>query len=115
MKTFEYRGYNGEGHACRGLIEALSMKEARERLIQKGIFAEKVSPTGRKSSLRLEQRAIFYRELGSLLAAGFPMIKAFDTLIELPEMGDANVVVAGIRDRVREGSSLADALAASSR
>ena len=112
MKTYEYRGFNAEGHACRGLVEALSVKEARERLLADRILVERLSVTGRKLALKLGDRAVLYRELSSLLAAGFPLVKALDILIESPDMVDSNMLVAGVRDRVREGSSLADALQA---
>lgn len=115
MKTYEYKGFDRDGHACKGLVEALSPKEAREKLIAEGVLAERISETGRKLVFKLASRAIMYRELGSLLSGGFPMVRALDVLIQSPDMSDSSIVIAGVRDRVREGSSLADALSAASR
>jgi general secretion pathway protein F len=115
MKTYEYKGFNRNGNACKGLVEALSIKEAREKLISDGILTERISVTGRKLVLQLGDRAVLYRELSSLLGAGFPLIRALDILITSPEMADSNILLAGVRDRVREGSSLADALSAASK
>ena len=115
MKTYEYRGFDGDGRACKGLVEALSLKEARELLIGDGILAERVSETGRKMAFRLGDRAILYRELSSLLSGGFPLVRALDILIKSPEMSDSNILLAGVRDRVREGAALADALSAASK
>lgn len=115
MKTYEYKGFNHDGHTCKGLVEALSLKEAREKLIVDGVLAEKIAVTGRRLVLGLGDRAILYRELSSLLGAGFTLIHALDILIESPEMADTNILVAGVRDKVREGSSLADALSGASK
>jgi len=115
MKTYEYKGFSREGQASKGLIEALSIKEARDRLLGDGILAERISVTGRRQVLGLGDRAILYRELSSLLGAGFPLVKAFDVLIASPDMVGSNILMAGVRDRVKEGSSLADALSETSK
>ncbi|OGV65400.1 MAG: hypothetical protein A2283_01575 [Lentisphaerae bacterium RIFOXYA12_FULL_48_11] len=115
MKTYEYKGFGNAGHTCKGLVEALNPKEAREKLIADGILAERISETGRKLVLKLSSRAIMYRELGSLLAGGFSMVRALDILITSPDMSESSIIIAGVRDRVREGGSLADALSAASK
>ncbi|OVE76255.1 hypothetical protein BVX97_01730 [bacterium E08(2017)] len=110
MKTYEYKGYDGAGHACRGLVEALSVKNAREKLASDGILAEKVNLSGSKTGLNAEQRADIYRQLSSLLAAGVPLEKALDLLINTPDLRNAQVILASVRDSVREGASLAVSL-----
>jgi len=114
MKTYDYRGFAHNGRACRGLVEALSIKDAREKLACDGILAERVSQTGRKARFPLNVRAMIYRELGALLSAGLPLVRALDILIQSAEMHDARTLLAGVRDRVREGVSLVDALAEAS-
>ncbi|MEM7395335.1 MAG: type II secretion system F family protein, partial [Verrucomicrobiota bacterium] len=54
-------------------------------------------------------------ELGHLIHAGLPLASALDILIQSPEMGDNRPLLAGIRDRLREGVGLADALQQQSR
>lgn len=115
MKTFEYRGYDARGAVQRGLVEAIGIKEARERLASDGILAERVSVTGRQIRLSNAERAVIYRELSALLAAGLPLVRALDILIAAPEAKDARLCLAGVRDRVREGMSLADAVSEASR
>ena len=119
MRTFEYRGFEGSGAARRGLIEASDLKEAREKLAVRGILAERLEAvgTGRKRFGRAgkavftaESRVMFYRELGVLLGAGMTLVNALEILIQSPELGAATVVLAGVRDRVGEGASLAAAL-----
>lgn len=110
MKTFEYRGFDHAGRSRKGLVEALSVKEARERLAADGVLAERLSPTGLQLRLSAATRAVIYRELGALLGAGMPLVKALDILIDSPDTGDAGLCMAGVRDRVKEGVSLARAL-----
>lgn len=122
MKTFVYKGFTEAGRSSRGLVEALDLKEAREKLARQGIFAETVSPaTGaetdgrpwrrRRASFTLDARAMIYRELGSLVRAGLPLVHALDLLVRSPELGDNRTTLAAVRDRVRDGEGLAAALA----
>jgi general secretion pathway protein F len=114
VKTFDYRGFDAGGKPKRGLIEALSIKEARERLAAEGILAETLAPTGRQLRLTVAMRSVVYRELSALLQAGLPLVKAFDLLVDAPEVGGARSTMASVRDRVREGQSLARAFQAAS-
>lgn len=114
MKTFEYRGFDREGRAARGLVEALGLKDAREKLAAGGVLAERLSETGRRVRFPPDLRATFYRELSALVAAGMPLVAALDQLIDSPEQMQYRTLLAGVRDRVREGASLAAALAEAS-
>ena len=38
MQTFEYRGFDGTGKARKGLVEALDIKRAREKLAGDGLL-----------------------------------------------------------------------------
>jgi general secretion pathway protein F len=114
MKTYEYRGLDARGHACRGLVEALSVKEARDRLARQGVLADRVFLTGRRKKLGASSRAVLYHELSVLLGAGLPLVRSLDILIQSPDMRDTSGLLAGVRDRVREGGTLAGALAEAS-
>ncbi len=107
MKTFNYKGYNTKGQVQKGLVEALSVKDAREKLAATGILAEKLTATGRQLRLSVATRSVIYRELSALLDAGLPLVDALEILVSSPEVRDAQLGLAGIRDRVREGASLA--------
>ncbi len=115
MKTFEYKGYTILGAAARkGLIEAMHPKAAREQLAREGILVEHLSVSGSKSKrVSPEMRGILYRELAALLVAGIPLVAALDTLIKIPEMRGLEGILGTVRDRIREGASLAQALAES--
>ena len=115
MKTYEYKGFHRNGRPAKGLVEALSPKEAREKLSAGGVLAERVSATGRQVRFPAGMRATIYRELGALLGAGLPLLRALEVLIQSPELGDSRVLLAGIRDSVREGAPLARAVRDASR
>jgi general secretion pathway protein F len=115
MQTYEYRGFDTSGRRRRGLVEAVSPKEARECLSAEGILAERLTATGRQVRFPPVVRATVYHELGALLGAGMTLMKAFDLLIQSVELGDVRGLLAGVRDRIRNGASLSDAMAAGSR
>ncbi|MEI6564744.1 MAG: type II secretion system F family protein [bacterium] len=122
MRTFAYKGFDSAGAGRRGLIEAQDLKEAREKLTARGILPQQVSPSEsvagaslssrRGASFKAESRVAFYRELGVLLGAGLPLVSAMEILMESPELGVSPSLLAGVRDRIREGASLAAALSA---
>jgi general secretion pathway protein F len=120
MKTFAYKAYDATGRAAQGLIEALDLKEAREKLQTRGLLPESVlpaeaSPAGaRRAAFNLDQRAMCYHELAALLQSGLPLVQALDILIQSPELGPNVLRLAGVRDRIREGQGLALALAGGS-
>ena len=120
MRTFAYKGFDSAGAVRRGLIEAQDLKEAREKLMARGVLPQQVSPSESVAGARLsarrgisfkaESRVAFYRELGVLLGAGLPLVAAMEILMESPELGVSPSLLAGVRDRIREGASLAVAL-----
>jgi len=112
LQTFNYRGYDQAGHLRKGLVEAVNAKDARKRLAATGTLVEDISAAGAGARFPVEDRLVFYRELSSLLGAGLPMVKALDTLIETPGAEHSRALLAGVRDAVREGAALSDALAA---
>lgn len=114
MKTFAFRGFDRSGTRTRGLVEALHLKEAREKLAARGVLAEEVTAASVRAGSRrrfgLETRASLYRELGALLRAGVPAVGALDLLLEAHPESGTGTVLAGLRDRVREGEGFAQAL-----
>ncbi|MDP6491104.1 MAG: type II secretion system F family protein [Kiritimatiellia bacterium] len=114
MKTFEYKGFDSAGKVVRGLTEGLSVKHAREQLAASGILAERITSSGRRVRLQPQERAVFYRELSSLLRAGVPLLGALDIMLQSPELTGVRIVLAATRDGIREGRSLAQALSQAS-
>lgn len=124
MQTFEYKGFDGAGRAQKGLVEALDIKRAREKLAGDGLFAEHIVPAGeskhfrflfRSTAFAVNERTMFYREMVALLQAGLPLVAALDVLVQSPDMGATRPILAALRDKIKEGASLATALADASR
>ncbi len=111
MKTYEYSGFTTDGRGTKGLVEADSLKEAREKLASGGILAEKVSVSDRAVRMNTGARASVYRELAELLSAGLPIDKALDTMMKASESSARGVFLARVRDVVREGGALSAAFA----
>lgn len=116
MKTFSFRGYAASGARMQGLIEALDLKDAREKLAERGTLAEVVRPVsdpggwGRGGRFGLNERSAFYRELGALLRAGVPAVPALDLLLASRLDARTSGILASVRDRIREGAPFAEAL-----
>jgi general secretion pathway protein F len=120
MKTFTYSGYRAEGQSVRGLVEALDRKDAREQLVQQGIFAGKVTPAGADvhsgspwggRGVSLALRAQVFREWALMLRAGHSLNQSIELLLEASEFRKIRNHLAEVRDAVREGGSLSQALA----
>lgn len=118
MRTFEYRGFNAAGAVSRGLVEADGAKQARAQLAARGVFVENLTSAGSEASGGADRRAFhrsgvrssIYRETASLLRSGFTLIRALDFLIESPELQNCRGLLAGVRDRIKEGTDPVQAL-----
>ncbi len=119
MQTYAYKGFDATGRPRRGLVEALSLKQAREKLAGEGVLAEHVAPSsqgGGRGGARFDvaRRTMVYRGLGTMLDAGVPLARALELLQEAPELRPARLLLAAVRDRVREGQPLGAAFQDSS-
>ncbi|MDD2236422.1 MAG: type II secretion system F family protein, partial [Kiritimatiellae bacterium] len=120
MRTYSYRGYTDSGKSCKGLIEAFHEKEAGEKLAERNIYATRLEEVGhhakrsfffggKRRTVSPDARALLYRELAVLLRAGLTLTQALELLIDTPELLASHSLLAGIRDAIRQGSSLAAA------
>ncbi len=128
MPVYTYRGVNAAGRSLRGFVDAESDKSARTKLRRDGIFltdltesaggATEASAAERAVRARFTRGvsgtdlAIATRQLATLLAAAVPLVEALGALTEQVENPRLKGAIGGVRDRVNEGASLADALAA---
>jgi general secretion pathway protein F len=110
MPTFRYQGYTASGQPRKGRVEALSAKEARERLIARGVFPGEVAPVGRGGKFDAGKRSVLYRELGALLQAGLPLDRALGLLSENPELAAGAETLASVGDHIKEGVDFSEVL-----
>lgn len=114
MTTYAYEGLDRSGRRQKGLAEAASTKEAREKLLATGVFVETLAMVGSSRALNAELRAAMYRELSSLLTAGLALDRALAMLTRSAELSHAQGVLGAVNDTVREGAALSVALAKAS-
>ncbi len=123
MPAFFYRGFNSEGKPISGLIEAIEIKSAKEKLLRSGIMVQVIetasSRSNEKSILKIlnkqlfntERRAFLYEEIASMLAGGMPVLAIFETLMESPEINSSErSAFAALLNRMKEGASLSTAI-----
>jgi general secretion pathway protein F len=131
VPVYAYKGVTAAGRNTRGHVDAESLRTARSKLRRDGVFLTEIaegSPdlAARTSgaprfALRMPslQRisaldlALATRQASTLLGAGIPLVEGLRALTEQVENPRLKSVLGQVRDRVNEGASLADALAAS--
>src|SRR6266852_6067758 len=133
MPVFEYRALNDSGKVVTGLKEADSSKTLRSLLRKDGVFLtdvvgqlEGARPAAQgtfvgskdidfqkmvRGRITTEDIAITTRQLATLLGAGVTLVEALSALVDQVEKERLKRILSDVKQRVNEGSSLADALA----
>ena len=127
MPVFEYKALDQAGRSVGGLKEADSPKSLRAALRRDGVFLTEV--LGQKEAAEAQKRevsvrrmvggrisssdvAITTRQLAVLVGAGIPLVEALTALVEQVDQERMKRVISDVKQRVNEGSSLADAMSA---
>lgn len=120
MPVFEYKAVAPSGDTVQGTMEAPTMDMVILKLQEAGNIPLQAKEAGGGlglGSLRLSRKGMNKREVGqftqqlsTLLGAGLPLDRSLQVLKELAENDRVGRTVSEIRDRVREGGSLSDAL-----
>ncbi|HON24533.1 MAG TPA: type II secretion system F family protein, partial [Myxococcota bacterium] len=138
MPLFEYKGYSSKGKQVTGVVEADGPADLRGKLLKDGVYLTSFAETGgskTKAARKGDKKgdgsllskeidlkgmfervkpgeiAVLTRQFGTLLRAGIPMTEALTALVAQQEKPKLKAVMTSVREKVREGSSLADALA----
>jgi len=121
MPLFEYKAVAPSGETVQGTMEAASVEMVVLKLQEAGNVPLQARESGAGGfslgNLKLGRRGMNSREVGeftqqlsTLLGAGLPLDRSLQVLLELTENDRVKRTVTEIRDRVREGGSLSDAL-----
>ncbi|MDX1555738.1 MAG: type II secretion system F family protein [Xanthomonadales bacterium] len=120
MPVFEYKAVSPGGDTVQGTMEAPSMDMVILKLQEAGNIPLQAKEAGGGlglGSLSLSRKGMnkrevlqFTQQLSTLLSAGLPLDRSLQVLRELAENDRVGRTVSEIRDRVREGGSLSDAL-----
>ena len=138
MSLYAWKGISASGKPAAGNREADGPKSLRQILRKESVFitelhevvagqqskqAVAASASGSKGlrrevdikrwfeRVRAQDVAIFTRQLATLIHAGIPLAEALGALAEQSDHRKLQMILAGIRQKVNEGSALADALA----
>ncbi|HUW60585.1 MAG TPA: type II secretion system inner membrane protein GspF [Candidatus Bathyarchaeia archaeon] len=133
MAIYEYKAITKAGKQTKGIIDADSPAVARRKLREQDLFPTDMTEAagGKKATVvatadrpaidepkgfvfgRVPTRdlALMTRQFGVLLQAGMPLVEALTALLEQTPRPRLKKAIYDIRDKVKSGSTLADALA----
>ena len=124
MPVYEYRALNTTGRTVKGIIDADSSKGARLKLRRNGIFPielhEETAARSEKRDvdllrflrrIKVQETAVMVRQLSTLLSAGLPLVESLTAVIDQVPNPALKKIMTQVRERVNEGSTLADAFA----
>ena len=117
MPSYQYTAKNEKGKTVRGTAAAPSPEALYAQLRTEGLYLmdQREAGTGKRSvrPLKTAQVADFCRSLGTLLAAGVPLVRAFAILGEEEGLDPkAKAVYEAVRTELRKGVPLSDAMEA---
>jgi general secretion pathway protein F len=126
MPVYAYKGLTPQGRAVSGVLDADSLTSACLSLRRSGVFPTAIDeetarrtqadgpPTARPISpferVPVQELALFTRQLATLSGAGLPLVECLETLGDQVERAALKRALTHVRQQVREGRSLADAL-----
>ena len=124
MPVYQYKGFDANGTARSGIVDADSAKEARGQLRALRVHVTELDPmdtltvsSGSKFLPKFLQRrhreqiTLLTRQLATMLRSGIPLASCLTALVEQAAHPDLEVVLRDIRERVTQGASFAEALA----
>ncbi len=119
MAAFEYKAINGKGQNVKGVFESDTVKLARQQLRSQGLTLLELNevhnkePNNHRSLLahkiNMRQMAHITRQLSALLRSGLAIDEALGVIAKQLESAGARRVLLGIRSRILEGQSFAQA------
>lgn len=124
MTIFSYKAVTAAGETLEGQLEVASREEAVSRIQDAGNIPLEVHEAGsgdsgslmkalfKRTTLSQAQIVQFTQQLATLLGAGQPLDRALQILLDLPETEKARQLLERVRDEVRGGTPLSDALEA---
>src|SRR5216684_59470 len=121
MSQFLCRVADAEGRVFSHVEPASSLEEARQKLVDRGLYVYSVESRGGRLAALVRQKSgrqiggseflILNQQFNTLIKAGLPILKSLDLLANRASSPKLRPVVSQIRDCVREGKSLSEAVA----
>ena len=124
MATFQYKAASADGSIVNGILSGSSREHVIQQLQTLGkipirideAVEQQAKPSGRwrlrRKGVTEQQLADSTRALSTLLNAGMPLERALAILVSLADGRKLAELLENVRNRVKEGASLADAVEA---
>jgi type IV pilus assembly protein PilC len=123
-----YKGFDRSGKAVRGVVDAGDSRDAAEMLRKQGIIATDLTAASAGDldapvmhskqrvrfggGKRLDSVVFMCRQLSLLIATGTPLVDAIQSLENQSHKGEWRNTLAGLREKLEEGKTLAEAMGA---
>ena len=121
MPQFRYRAARPDGSIFEDSTEEDNERSLRNRMETQGFLILEVNGEGTKTGtapyqqrlkpLALRDFLVFNQEFLALIKSGLPMLRSFDLLSERATKGAFQQALLGLREEIRGGSSISEAMA----
>ncbi len=121
MSAFEYTALDVSGHKLKGVLEGDAPRQIRQQLRDKGLTPLTVDEVSQRKTngekkkfmrgISSTELAVFTRQLATLVGSGMPLEETLEAVGKQTENPRMQSTIAAVRSRIKEGHSLADALA----
>lgn len=129
MAVFEYKGFDAGGKAIAGVIDADAARNARSKLRSQGLFPTEINEQQAGAGatkgeglgvevdfskylerISVQDISTMTQQLSTLVGANIPMVEALTAMIDQVDKPKLRIILADVRDKVKEGSTLGDAM-----
>ncbi len=122
MPVYKYKGMNDAGKAVNGIRNADNPRALRSLLRKENIFLTDVeqqksradsaqgSLSTRRRKVNALELSVLTRQLSTLLAAGVTLVESLTAMVDQVDNEYLKLVLSQVKQRVNEGSTLADAM-----
>ena len=118
MTVYKYKAIDEKGKSLKGIVDAESPRAATDKLKREGIYLSSLEELKRGKArgylpfrgVSLSELSVTTRQFSTLISAGLPLEASLNALTEQSEDQRLSQVLAQVRDRINEGSSLTNSL-----
>ncbi|MBW2699713.1 MAG: type II secretion system inner membrane protein GspF [Deltaproteobacteria bacterium] len=122
MPVYKYKGMNADGKSVNGIRNADNPRALRSLLRKENIFLTDVeqqksradsaqgSLSTRRRKVNALELSVLTRQLSTLLAAGVTLVESLTAMVDQVDNEYLKLVLSQVKQRVNEGTTLADAM-----
>lgn len=121
MALYSYEAFSKDGKKVKGLLDASTPAAVKEQLVKQGFYPISIELAKEQARLGFfarffsrgvstKDKIMFTKQFSVLLKSGVPLVQAIELLTDQFE-GKLHGILIAVKDDVKQGTSLADALA----